>query len=395
MNKDRVFSLLKFVLFLGFIKSMNFYLFWYVNSVFFYFVIFLCLCFLLNIDKEYFVNKRKIVSLSILFFIGEIFAYDALDNIGKFVSCILYSFVASILFHVRNEYKVNILNYIIKYLSLVVALSLPLYFLIMICGYFPSLGSITYEDTASIYNYYNYIILLINDFYYYRFHSVFCEPGHLGMVIALLLYANKFQFKDKYSIFLLIGLVFTFSLAAYLLSFLGYFFMNIQKKGYLKKILPYLLVCFTIVAFIKEYNGGKNLLNELILERLAFDEDKGISGNNRVNWGATVAFAKLSLNDIVFGLGKKETEAMGASGPGFQVFIMEYGAVSYLMILLYYVVSCFSCSNKKYIFFYLVLFYLLLLQRSYPYWMTFVIIYAVIARNKENENSYNKLNFLA
>lgn len=397
-NEKKIFGLLKFFLFLGFIKSMNFYWFWYINSGFFYLSIFIIILICLRYYPYIFYRSPKKLLLFIsLFFLGEIYAYDATESSFKFVSCFIYAIIISKLLFLKDTYKQSILLYFTKYLALIIVISFPLYLIILAVGFIPSFGKITYEGAASIYNYYNYGILLMNNFYYYRFHAVFCEPGHLGMVIALLLYANKFKFdnKNKYTVILLIGLIFTFSLAAYVLCVLGFLLTKFQKKISILHVFTLSLISFLFIHIAQSYNNGKNLINELILERLEFDEERGISGNNRVNYGAQISFLTLTPNELLHGIGKENTEDLGASGPGFQVFIMRYGAISYLIIFLFYLFSGLSTDNKKEVFGYIFLFYLLLLQRSYPYWMAFTFIYIAITRIKSNENRNNKFNLLA
>ena len=396
MRERQLFRLLKFALFIGFIKSMNFYLFWYINSGFFYLFIFLILLLMLNkYPYVFYANRKHHYWLIFLFFIKEVFAYDAFESIEKCISCIIYALIVFILLFMKNVYKYSILHCFTKNLAIIILLSLPLYFIILLIGYLPSLGQITYEGAASIYKYYNYGILLINDFYHYRFHSVFCEPGHLGMVISLLLYINKFDFRDKFVVILFIGLCFTFSLAAYVLCGLGFLLIKIQNKVSILNVLTLSISCFIVFYMVRSYNDGRNLVNELIIERLEFDEERGISGNNRINYGARMSFINLTSSELFWGIGKQATEDLDAFGPGFQVFIMRYGIISYIIIFLFYLLTGMRTINKKEVFGYIFLFFLLLLQRSYPFWMAFVFTYIVTAKIKCNENSNNKFSILA
>ena len=102
-----------------------------------------------------------------------------------------------------------------------------------------------------------------------RFSGMFLEPGHVGSTSCLLLYVNKFNFKNKSNYIYLLSIIFSLSLAAYCLFFIGlclYFYL----KG--KDLFKYLLILavfagiFTYIGL--NYNRGNNVINEKILSRL-------------------------------------------------------------------------------------------------------------------------------
>lgn len=62
-----------------------------------------------------------------------------------------------------------------------------------------------------------------------RFYGVFDEPGVLGTIGALLLYVNRYDFRKWYNIALLAGGIPTLSLAFYLLTIIGMFFVYSRK----------------------------------------------------------------------------------------------------------------------------------------------------------------------
>lgn len=65
-----------------------------------------------------------------------------------------------------------------------------------------------------------------------RFYSVFDEPGVLGTIGALLLYANKYDFRKWYNTVIFIGCIPTFSMAFYILTAVGlalHYAQNVKK----------------------------------------------------------------------------------------------------------------------------------------------------------------------
>ncbi len=58
---------------------------------------------------------------------------------------------------------------------------------------------------------------------FYRFNGPFLEPGHLSMIVAILLYANKYDFKNnRYLWVLLVTIVLSFGLAGYVITIIGF-----------------------------------------------------------------------------------------------------------------------------------------------------------------------------
>ena len=98
----------------------------------------------------------------------------------------------------------------------------------------------------------------------YRFHSIFLEPGHLGCIIAFFVMANQYNFKNRYVLIMSIVLLFTLSLAGYVLFYIGFlvYFINKSKDtGKFRRIVAVGVVFIGIWLFGTYYNGGDNYVN--------------------------------------------------------------------------------------------------------------------------------------
>ena len=244
-------------------------------------------------------------------------------------------------------------------------------------GILPARGMIQFgEDVGYIFQ--NYGLCLINlnfnNFDVIRFCSIFLEPGHVSMIGAFTLYANRFDFKkwNTWVIFL-VSLV-TLSLAGYLLIVFGYLMLKVQKASVRQSVFALLgaLVTIGIVyAVVITYKGGDNLVNTLIVERLNYDEDKGIEGNNRFYGHTDYIFEQLlESQDFFTGISPKrfmdDTDNGTMGGAGYKMYLIEKGLIGTLFALLGYWLITQKALDKKYIKYFLLLYILAFIQRAWP-----------------------------
>ena len=138
-----------------------------------------------------------------------------------------------------------------------------------------------------------------------------------------------------------IALLFTLSLAGYLLFIIGYVFHGLSRGGlyFSKKVVVIVLVSLISIYAAMNYNQGDNLVNSFILERLEYDEDNGISGNNRVDDDTDSRFMQLVGTDVFwFGYDADTYNQLRSSdaihGSGYKVYILSRGVLGVLLIFL-------------------------------------------------------------
>lgn len=273
------------------------------------------------------------------------------------------------------------LQWIKKYIAILLFPGLIIHILYIISP-FPSIP-IQYGNSMT-YIFYNYIfnIEVMSPWIEtsYRFQSVFLEPGYLGTLLCFLLYADRYNFKDKYTKILLIALVFSFSLAGYIISFMGYLLYKRNVGINFTRIVGVfvLLIAFCLVA--STYKNGDNVFNERIISRLRFDKEKGIQGNNRNGYTTDYYFNRVLTSDkIFFGLSNEEISQINGDddgyadeenklhGAGFKLFVVVYGILPVLFYFLFYLLTASQCGyHRRYSlgFFFLIL--LTFIQASYP-----------------------------
>ena len=229
-----------------------------------------------------------------------------------------------------------------------------------------------------------------------RFSGMFLEPGHVGSTSCLLLYVNKFNFKNKSNYIYLLSIIFSLSLAAYCLFFIGlclYFYL----KG--KDLFKYLLILavfagiFTYIGL--NYNRGNNVINEKILSRLIITDGE-LSGDNRTS----MVFDKyydnwLKHGDIFNGYGRKAYGDGNATSnilhgcASFKRFFFINGIIGTVLICLLYLCLYLRYRSKQGFGFFLVVIICNMI-RDYPYrlmWM-FLFVLGITVLYTSNKAGY-------
>lgn len=298
------------------------------------------------------------------------------DGIITFMTYLPAAFV----FCLDKSYQQDLLKSVTKWMCILLGVSLGVYLLSML---------IPLPHTTFIVPNNNFYMPFDNYFFYIysggyeneeagvlRFGSIFLEPGHLSMICFLMLFANRFQFKKTPLLwFPLICILISFSLTGYVLLLLGYIVLKIRN-------LYYMLISAFIIGgswlFVTElWNEGDNPVNILIVQRLEFDKNKGIKGNNRTI-KKTDYYFKQCVKDgrIITGVGNKE---MGdrVKGAGFKIFLLRYGIIGTIFITAIYLLLINYKANQRYAISFLTMIILLFLQRAYPGWYSWLFFYTV------------------
>ncbi|QCR20979.1 hypothetical protein [Pontibacter sp. SGAir0037] len=354
------------ILFFMFLKSLSAWFTWEANSLISILYIFVTLIYVLAFKEELYFKKNALV---ILMYVFSIISLGYGSNISKILGLVpIVIFIAT-----SRKFKVDTLKFITRGWLYILIPSL----LLFLCSFLmqlPNLGQIEHPNW-DVYNYTNYIFFIKGQFYDIRFNSIFLEPGHLGMVLSFFLYAYRFDFSRWEVWGMLVIEFFTFSLAGYVLVAIGYTLALVsQNKSFFKFVFSVLLFFGSIYICAISYNGGDNLLNQYIISRLEFDEEKGLAGNNRFTSDADdYVNSMLSNGKIWWGLPEYyyKDDNLGA---GWKVFLIRYGAFSMIIFISFYFIAARKNSiDKKYNMLFLVLLFAAFLQRSYPWWESWII----------------------
>lgn len=199
----------------------------------------------------------------------------------------------------------------------------------------PAIGTISFNNDIQ-YTFTNYFFCLVRNNLSLRFNSIFLEPGHVGMIAAFTLAANRFNFKKWQTISILVCSLFTLSLAGYILIIIGLISNYILKRQSIFQFVIGISVFGVLLMIIHNaavsYNKGNNLYNELIVERLEYDEDSYIVGNNRFTESTDMLFERyISSSQLVTGMPeaeyKRNIRNQTIKGAGYKLFLMQKGII--------------------------------------------------------------------
>lgn len=372
-------SCFKIAMLIAFIGSLNPWPLWELGqmyvlfSAFFLILAYICYPSILNF------KNGVIHSVFVLF---VLVFYQALVNDlnekGFFYALLIWIIICFLLCS-SDDLRKNTIVLISKFLAIISAGSLIGFVLFFFLGFnFPSTYS-AYNNGQ--YEYVNYYLFLL-DYRSFsdlipRFNGIFLEPAHIGVACVMLLYAQFFSLSNKwYNIVLFVTVLFTFSLASYVLLFVGYLLKITiyERRNTILFVSLFLFVCVLIYIFSSIYNNGDNMFNELIIRRLQFDEYGNLIGDNRVSSDFKIDYENfLNTNDIWFGRIFDPYLYYGGNA-GYRVYIYENGIVGLLLVVLFYL-SCAFLYRWRVFLPLLILYSMIFWKGGIPLWFNLIIPY--------------------
>ena len=299
----------------------------------------------------------------------------------------------------KKEYKYGVFNAWRTVFCVIIGVSLFFYLLILAQVELPY--TIDYYgdvNSDSFYSARNYFVLVqlsnwYTDIALDRFQSIFLEPGYLACLIAMMLFIDGYSFrKRKSNLLLLIALFLTFSLAGFLLFTVFYLVRVLKNSKYrFVSMTGLILLIFSIYVYGTNHNGGDNLINQFILERLQYDSDRGtIEGYNRTTEAFDEYFSEFIFTpSVVLGDAKVFESRFAGDGAnvGIKYYIVVYGLVGLFSYILFLLSPFFKMVRKTYLTSALfVLWFIIFARGNFVMWMSaFLItyIYGLLILNEQ------------
>lgn len=380
-QKNILFNLYVATLILSMLQSMNIKYLWEVNTyIIDVFSALLGICY-------FFCNRLRLnrnIGLCICIYLFVLIAaFSQIEDYGfRSISYLKVSFFVMLLC-CTDEFRKRLLGIWTKTYAIILVVSL-IATLLVPTGILPYYGIISpswYEGDGYLFLDYGLCLVSINSYTdIIRFCSVFLEPGHVAMIGAFTVFANKFDFHNKWNLSVFIVSLLTFSLAGYVLLALGYFLKKVSEGDFfniLKKLVPYVILLLVVVVTAQNYKDGNNYLNKKIIERLQYDKDRGIAGNNRFTQDFSGKYDDF-LSSKYAGWGyPSNLMPETTSNAGYKVYIMQNGIWGTFMIFLAYFLMVKFSHNKRFMFCMLILYSAAFLQRGYPLWNVWLYLFAI------------------
>lgn len=332
-------------------------------------------------------NQLSIRTLPLLLIAGVamLWQYRGFSLNGVIVNS-LFIVVIFILLHLKSAIIYEILDFITKWLSIGLLISIVAYILVYWLGINiiqPKL--IAYMDGRYLsYNYYLFVLPAEASVDYFRFKSIFMEPGHMTMGLVPLIFANKFNLKNKYVLIIFIAELLSFSLAAYVVMFVGYVISNVSLKNVSNLFYGFFFIAVAIC--VMKITGNYELLQTLIFDRLQF-VDGTIAGDNRVMDSYETIYKNTINHSRYLFFGNPNVDSTAFIASGYKKYIVDNGLIGCVLILFTYIFNFICYSKTRSSFAFTLVFILLLYQNAYPFWYCMIISYLIGYVNYRSTNN--------
>ena len=402
INKENISKCSIYILFLLMLCSMEPWFFWHYKAYAMLLLSFLFLILRIVNLTESKIGFSKFIAVFIGFILFVYLGFHDLSNLIYSFNYIRLFIIALFVIMMTNDEMLKLTTVTTNIYAWIVGISIGFHILVVFCNAELPYFTIQYPSTLSEYpDFKNYIFLILIDTpsVFYRLSSIFTEPGHLGMISAILLYINKYDLKKKSVLIIFIGLILSFSLAAYVLLILGYIIYEFSKGKRLVKKISKLLLGLTVlipisVYIYKEYD--ESAVARLIIARMEYDDKRGIVGNNRNSEHFDYYYEKKFLNDANYwitgvGINYFQTKLAGKTS-SYKVFFVMHGLIGLILLLLFYL-SIFYTSRSWFICGLLLLYCASFWQRPYALWEMQLFLFisaASVFQNKRLPSAISK-----
>lgn len=350
-------------------------------------IVMLTMC---NAKKEFNENLGLVIALALL--AGYMCFKSNINGILSWI-CQLFIWLSLIGLDINN--KRRILKFITKWFSIFLIISATFYILWLFNIFSLLPTRIQYDDGRYLSdNYYLFtnglIDFRISDFY--RFKSIFMEPGHMTMGIVPLIILNRFNLKNIYVSFLFFAEILSFSLAGIISMTVGYVLLNLNKKM-LRNIW---LGSFVVVALILGLSkaGYDEVLDVYLWSRIEITEDGQIAGYNRTSDNLNKLFNRVMMSPYcLFGLPEFDGDTGDGGNAGYKVYFLQNGFLGLILILGIYLYYLHKYHDYN-VFIVTLIFLMLLFQNSYPTWIcvlgTYILGLPTFYADQESMNTEHK-----
>lgn len=345
------------------------------------------------VSRFFFVRKinKKYSSLLILCFIlYTVIDVPHINDVKRFVEYIFRHFICtSLILLLLSEERKKLVEIFINIYAGFLFFSMIIYLLVLI-GVPVYSYQVSINDPYYTWGFKNslFLILPMTPAPFYRFQSIFLEPGHIGMISALILYIMKYNIRSWQGIIILLSSLLSMSLAAYMLLLLGMVIYRFLFGDFLKNVALLLMILMTGTMI---YNFFPNSpFSQAILMRLEYDKDKGFKGNNRTSEDFDHYYNHkfYETDHVLLGIGNDISNISGEGGnSSYKVFIVQYGVLGLIAVSLFFIfVTLYTKSS--FISGLFILYAASFWQRPYALWEVELFLYISIALLVKQNGGY-------
>lgn len=304
--------------------------------------------------------------LSIILILNFVFVVLNNQAIGNIINFLL---ILSLCLQ-DDELKKNILTNFAGVFSIILFASLIVY-VPHLCGVqFLQKHAVEFDGRLFRCDY----LCLYSDSITTRFQGLFLEPGHIGMIIAFVLFCRGYNLRSKHNWVLILSLILSFSLAGYILAILGLVMSILLQRRLSFKNIFLTIICLGSLAMFA-IKRQDNIFYELIFRRLEFDGGT-MAGDNRYT-PVFEGYYELNMKNrqyLLFGMQNKFNINTFPGNAGYKVYLIENGVIALAFLFLRYCAILYAQFSFRG-FALLILFSLSFLQRPYADWFVMYLLF--------------------
>lgn len=375
-----IWNVYKFVLFLCLLQSFKAWFFWQFSNVLINISLFSLGTILYFSHRSFYSKDYKNILWLILLLIAGLLTTTHKNFNGVLGVVISFSPLLFII-TLKTDYKIDLFISIRMWFSILLLISL-FGWLLFLFGVNLTKSTVSYGEVDGSYqylysNYYLFLHNITRVTEVFRFSSVFIEPGYLGCLLSVFLFLGHYKL-NKINIVFYLSLFFTFSLAGWLITVVGYIFYSLKNtKRKLVWLLLTIALIFTFIKVGKEYNNGNNWVNDNIISRMQQDDDKGISGYNRSSQELSSWFWDyfVKSDDLLLGSGNNRD----INNVDWKSYIIMHGLISFIAYFLYLFFPLMWKTINKYEVLILISIYTLIFAQTFHgiFWLFYLVMFII------------------
>lgn len=335
-------------------------------------------------------NKKYSFLLILTFVLYTVIDIPHIVDIKRLIEYIFRHIIGtSLIILLLYEERINLLKVFVNIYTWILAVSIIIY-IITFLGVPIYSYQVPINDPYYSWGFRNciFLILPMTSLPFYRFQSIFLEPGHVGMISALVLYVIRYDIKSWQGFILLLSSLLSMSLAAYVLLLLGMAIYRFSFRNLFRNVVLLLMLLVTGTIISKHFPDS--FFSQTLLIRLEYDKDRGVKGNNRTSEDFDYYYENRFYNtkNVLLGIGSDISKVVSGNGgnSSYKVFIVQYGILGFIILSLFFITIAFY-SKSSFIRGLFVLYAASFWQRPYALWEVELFLYISIAllieRNSE------------
>ena len=334
--------------FLIFICQVCIWPLWFLGYRISFILIFILFLYTKKAILQKFQSSSRLLLPFLLFFIYYILYFGVSGDFQG--SSVLYFLLFMIVVSLSHEEKIRILQIITVYFATIIAISFPLWFLHTFgLINLPLFSVIDLQSMKGL----DESVLMGNFFFFVqnlqtidapRFYSMFDEPGVVGTVGAFILLAQKYNFSKWYNVVILIGCIFTYSFAFYVLTSLGYVLcLFLDKKKSFKSLL-FILLSIPLIFVVMKNNST---FEAVLLSKWDNGLEESLNSRTSDKIGYYIEKA-LDTGDIFLGYGNSFTSTnLNQDGASYKIFLLSKGLIGCVILFFIYYSIIEKCTKMS------------------------------------------------